>query len=202
MLSQRSWRHHRLVEPTGPGRCTVTDDVSFQPRLPVPGRVLEAIFRQVFAHRHRRLRRRFGTRLMRITDARGLNCPMPLVMAKTAMETVPAGEELVVLATDPEAAIDLAAWALDQGYELTERAAEGWTEYRAAQQLARVARARAAARRGRPPQRLHGLVQRRRHGGHVGQRPPGRRTGRSAGGRGSRRSPTDSAWSSASGTTG
>ena len=66
---------------------------------------------------------------MRITDARGLNCPMPLVMAKTAMETVPSGEELVVLATDPEAAIDLAAWALDQGYELTERAGEGWTEY-------------------------------------------------------------------------
>ena len=66
---------------------------------------------------------------MRTTDARGLNCPMPLVMAKTAMETVPAGEELVVLATDPEAAIDLRAWASDQGYELTERAEAGWTVY-------------------------------------------------------------------------
>jgi len=66
---------------------------------------------------------------MRVTDARGLNCPMPLVMAKTAMETVPAGEDLVVLATDPEAGIDLAAWAADRGYPLTERAAEGWTEY-------------------------------------------------------------------------
>ncbi len=66
---------------------------------------------------------------MRITDARGLSCPMPLVMAKTAMETVPPGEDLVVLATDPEAAIDLAAWAADSGYALTERAAEGWTEY-------------------------------------------------------------------------
>ena len=66
---------------------------------------------------------------MRITDARGLNCPMPLVMAKTAMETVPAGGELTVLATDPETAIDLAAWAADSGYVLTERVAEGWTEY-------------------------------------------------------------------------
>ena len=66
---------------------------------------------------------------MRVTDARGLSCPMPLVMAKTAMETVPAGEELMVLATDPEAAIDLAAWAADQGYALSERSAEGWTEY-------------------------------------------------------------------------
>ena len=61
MLSQRSWRHHRLVEPTGPDSCTVTDHVTFRPRLPVPVRLLEALFRQVFAHRHRRLRRRFGS---------------------------------------------------------------------------------------------------------------------------------------------
>ncbi len=66
---------------------------------------------------------------MHTTDARGLKCPLPLVMAKTAMETVPAGEELTVLATDPEAAIDLAAWAADSGYALAERQVEGWTEY-------------------------------------------------------------------------
>jgi tRNA 2-thiouridine synthesizing protein A len=66
---------------------------------------------------------------MHVTDARGLRCPMPLVMAKTAMETVPAGQELTVLATDPEAAIDLAAWAADRGYAMTERARKGWTEY-------------------------------------------------------------------------
>jgi ligand-binding SRPBCC domain-containing protein len=60
MFSQRSWRHHRVVEPDGPDRCTVTDQVTFRPRLPVPVRALEALFRQVFAHRHRRLRRRFG----------------------------------------------------------------------------------------------------------------------------------------------
>lgn len=66
---------------------------------------------------------------MHTTDARGLRCPMPLVMAKTAMESVPAGQELTVLATDPEAAIDLAAWAADQGYVLTERTEDDWTEY-------------------------------------------------------------------------
>jgi tRNA 2-thiouridine synthesizing protein A len=58
-----------------------------------------------------------------------MRCPMPLVMAKTAMETVPPGGELVVLATDPEAAIDLAAWAADAGHALEERDAGGWTEY-------------------------------------------------------------------------
>ncbi len=60
MLSQRSWRHHRAVDPTGPGACRVTDNVTFTPRLPVPVRLLEFIFGQTFAHRHRRLRRRYG----------------------------------------------------------------------------------------------------------------------------------------------
>lgn len=54
---------------------------------------------------------------------------MPLVMAKTAMETLAAGQALVVMATDPEAAIDLAAWAHEQSYALSERDADGWTDY-------------------------------------------------------------------------
>jgi tRNA 2-thiouridine synthesizing protein A len=64
-----------------------------------------------------------------IVDARGLRCPLPLVKAKVAMEELAAGQELLVLATDPEAAIDLAAWASDQGHALTERRGEGWSEY-------------------------------------------------------------------------
>jgi tRNA 2-thiouridine synthesizing protein A len=66
-----------------------------------------------------------------IVDARGLRCPLPLVKAKLAMEELADGEELLVLATDPEAAIDLAAWAADRGHALAERPGEGggWTEY-------------------------------------------------------------------------
>ena len=60
MLSQRSWRHHRVVEPIGDAACTVTDSVTFVPRFPVPVRLQEFTFGQVFAHRHRRLRRRYG----------------------------------------------------------------------------------------------------------------------------------------------
>ena len=60
MLSQRSWRHHREVLPDGEDGCRVTDTVTFEPRLPVPVRLLEFVFGQVFAHRHRRLRRRYG----------------------------------------------------------------------------------------------------------------------------------------------
>ena len=63
-------------------------------------------------------------------DARGLRCPMPLVMTKLRMEELAGGDELLVMATDPEAAIDLAAWASDEGHALRERTGESWTEFR------------------------------------------------------------------------
>ena len=40
------------------------------------------------------------------------------------------GDALVVLATDPEAPLDLAAWAADAGHSYAEsRDPGGWTEY-------------------------------------------------------------------------
>jgi tRNA 2-thiouridine synthesizing protein A len=48
-------------------------------------------------------------------DARGLACPLPAVKARRALAGLPAGAALVVLATDPEAPIDLAALAADVG---------------------------------------------------------------------------------------
>ena len=57
---------------------------------------------------------------MRTVDARGLRCPLPLVKAKLALEEVAPGEAVRVLATDPEAPIDLAAWAGGQGHEFEE----------------------------------------------------------------------------------
>jgi TusA-related sulfurtransferase len=53
---------------------------------------------------------------------------MPLVMAKLAMEELGDGDRLVVLATDPEASIDLAAWAADSGHGLKESDAGDWAE--------------------------------------------------------------------------
>jgi TusA-related sulfurtransferase len=50
-------------------------------------------------------------------------------MAKQRMASLGAGETLVVLATDPEAPIDLGAWAAAEGHELTDRRLEGWTEF-------------------------------------------------------------------------
>lgn len=60
-------------------------------------------------------------------DARGLACPLPALKARRALATLGAGDVLVVLATDPEAPIDLAALAADArcGFA-AEATAEGW----------------------------------------------------------------------------
>jgi ligand-binding SRPBCC domain-containing protein len=65
MLSMRSWEHERTVTPVE-GGCEVTDRVAFEPRALirlVPGlsSLVEAALRRMFAHRHRRLGRRFGS---------------------------------------------------------------------------------------------------------------------------------------------
>ncbi len=60
-------------------------------------------------------------------DARGLACPLPLIKATAALAQLRAGETLAVLATDPEAPIDLAALAADHGLRLTtSREADHW----------------------------------------------------------------------------
>jgi tRNA 2-thiouridine synthesizing protein A len=50
-----------------------------------------------------------------LVDARGLRCPLPLIRARQALAALPREASLVVLATDPEAPIDLAALASDTG---------------------------------------------------------------------------------------
>jgi tRNA 2-thiouridine synthesizing protein A len=57
---------------------------------------------------------------VRTVDARGLICPLPLVKTKLAIEELAPGESVRVLATDPEAPIDLAAWASGQGHDYRE----------------------------------------------------------------------------------
>ena len=59
MLSQRSWQHERTLEQLPQG-CLLTDSILYQPRLPIPDIALRTVYRRVFGHRHRRLRRRFG----------------------------------------------------------------------------------------------------------------------------------------------
>jgi ligand-binding SRPBCC domain-containing protein len=59
MASMPVWEHERTLEPAGAG-CLLRDRLSFNPRLPGMGPLLEGFVRATFRHRHRRLRRRFG----------------------------------------------------------------------------------------------------------------------------------------------
>jgi tRNA 2-thiouridine synthesizing protein A len=63
----------------------------------------------------------------RTLDVRGLACPIPLIRARAELASLAPGDALVVLATDPEAPIDLAALAADKGLEIrTGREADCW----------------------------------------------------------------------------
>lgn len=60
MLSSSTWEHERSIVALGPGTCRVTDRVRFVPRWRVLGPFLSWFVPRLFAHRHRRLRRRFS----------------------------------------------------------------------------------------------------------------------------------------------
>ena len=54
-------------------------------------------------------------------DAKGLSCPMPIVKTAQAVKTVPAGELVEVLATDPGSVKDFAAWTRSTGNAIVEQ---------------------------------------------------------------------------------
>lgn len=60
-----------------------------------------------------------------VLDAKGLNCPLPILKAKKALKDVPAGGTLEILATDPGAVADFQAFARQTGNELLEHSEEG-----------------------------------------------------------------------------
>lgn len=51
-------------------------------------------------------------------DARGLNCPLPILKAKKALAEMGSGEILRVLATDPGSVRDFQAFCRQTGNEL------------------------------------------------------------------------------------
>lgn len=57
MLSMRLWEHERIITPLDGTSCRITDQVAWEPRLPVPGFWLRPLIRFLFQHRHKRLRR-------------------------------------------------------------------------------------------------------------------------------------------------
>jgi tRNA 2-thiouridine synthesizing protein A len=51
-------------------------------------------------------------------DARGLNCPLPILRTKKALAELQSGQVLKVVATDPGAVKDFQAFSRQTGHEL------------------------------------------------------------------------------------
>ncbi len=56
-----------------------------------------------------------------VLDLSGLLCPLPVLKARKALLALPSGAELVILATDPMAAIDMPHFCNEQGHQLLEQ---------------------------------------------------------------------------------
>ena len=61
----------------------------------------------------------------REVDARGLNCPLPILRAKKALSELTSGQVLKVVATDPGSQRDFQAFAKQTGNELLQVDASG-----------------------------------------------------------------------------
>ncbi|MCK7582648.1 MAG: sulfurtransferase TusA family protein [Chromatiales bacterium] len=55
-------------------------------------------------------------------DARGLNCPLPILRAKKALTDMQSGQMLHIIATDPGSVKDFQAFAKQTGNELLSQA--------------------------------------------------------------------------------
>ena len=53
-------------------------------------------------------------------DARGLNCPLPILRAKKALNDMTSGQTLHIVATDPGSVKDFEAFARQTGNQLLE----------------------------------------------------------------------------------
>ena len=59
-------------------------------------------------------------RHQREVDARGLNCPLPILRTKKMLNDMKSGELVQILATDPASVRDFQAFARQTGNELVE----------------------------------------------------------------------------------
>ncbi|WP_096551812.1 sulfurtransferase TusA family protein [Ureibacillus thermosphaericus] len=59
-----------------------------------------------------------------VLDEKGLSCPLPIVRAKKAMDTLATGQVLEVHVTDKGALSDFPAWAKSSGHEILDQSIE------------------------------------------------------------------------------
>ena len=60
-----------------------------------------------------------------VLDAKGLNCPLPILKAKKALKSMAGGNTLEIISTDPGSVADFAAFCRTTGNELMEQNEDG-----------------------------------------------------------------------------
>ncbi len=60
----------------------------------------------------------------KVLDAKGLNCPLPILRTKKAMNDLASGQALKVLTTDPGSVKDFQAFSKQTGHPLLEHGEE------------------------------------------------------------------------------
>lgn len=60
-----------------------------------------------------------------VLDAKGLNCPLPIIKTKKMLKDMALGTTLEVLATDPGSVADFAAFCRTTGNEIVEQSQDG-----------------------------------------------------------------------------
>ncbi len=60
-----------------------------------------------------------------VLDAKGLNCPLPILKAKKTLKGMESGQVLEILSTDPGSVADFAAFCNQTGNELLASSTEG-----------------------------------------------------------------------------
>ena len=63
--------------------------------------------------------------IVKEVDARGLNCPLPILKAKKALAGLQSGDTLKVVSTDPGSVRDFQAFARQTGNDLVEQTTAG-----------------------------------------------------------------------------
>jgi tRNA 2-thiouridine synthesizing protein A len=58
-------------------------------------------------------------------DARGLNCPLPILRAKKSIQTLSTGQVLRIVSTDPGSVKDFEAFCKQTGNELLDSVQDG-----------------------------------------------------------------------------
>ena len=60
-----------------------------------------------------------------LLDAKGLNCPLPILKAKKALKGMDSGQVLEIQSTDPGSVADFAAFCNQTGNEIMSSGSEG-----------------------------------------------------------------------------